>query len=100
MCKIISATLLTQSVRDQSIKCSDITEREFAVILSELSTVMRRVNEVEVIIGFHEAYGAVTLVRDETRCILLVDEAACLDRLWAEQAFLVGGLAADVAGRG
>ena len=75
-----------------------ITESEFAIILSELSDVLCQINMGETLIGHHERYGAITLVRDGSRCVALVD-TAYHDKFVAEQAFLLQGTTAKVAGR-
>ena len=82
-------------------ECRDITDREFELILAELSDVICKVNIIETVVGHHEKYGVTTtLIRDGSRHMTMVDHSAPLDRFLAEQAFLTNGVATRVAGRG
>ena len=81
-------------------ECRAITEREFKLILAELSNVVCQVNLAETIVGHHEQYGVTTLVRDGFRRIALVDHSVPLDRFLAEQAFLADGAITGVIGHG
>ena len=81
-------------------QCREISGRQFELVLGELTGVSREGGAVEAFRGRHRLFGATVLVRDGSRCMALVHDPTCLDRLLAEHAFLEDGTAGAVAGRG
>lgn len=69
----------------------NITEREFDLILSELTGLMCEVDLGETFIGHHARYGAVTLVRDGSGYIAAAEKMTGLDSFLVEQGLLVNG---------
>ena len=77
----------------------DVSERVFDVIRSELLAVSRTDKLVETIKGQHATYGATVLVRDGSRCMVVVDNPTGLDRFLAVQAFLDDSTTTRASGR-
>ena len=66
--------------------CRDISEAEFDRIVAELVQAKHQGDDIEMVTGRHEDHGAVILIRDATRCMVLVDEPAHLERVRDETA--------------
>ena len=80
----------------------DITERDYEIVAAELRDLMHRGGPVESVQGLHPMHGRTLLVRDASRCMILVEDATGLDRMVITNAFIEGGAvlsSATVAGR-
>ena len=64
--------------------CRDITEAEFDQIVAELVQAKHQGDDIEMVTGRHKDHGEVVLIRDATRCMVLVDEPAHLDAAHAD----------------
>lgn len=73
----------------------NITEREFDLILSELTDLICEISLGETFIGYHARCGAVTLVRDGSGCIGLAEEMTHFDNFLARQRLPVNGGAVE-----
>ena len=72
--------------------CRDIAEAEFEMIAAELADAKAQGDEVELITGQHKDHGAVVLIRDATRCLILVDEPAHLEAAQADSSTSDGAI--------
>ena len=63
--------------------CRDITEAQFESIAPELADAKVQGDEVGLITGQHKDHGTVMLIRDGTRCMILVDEPSHFDKAHA-----------------
>ena len=72
--------------------CRDITDLAFEVISGDLIHVERKHGPIETVNGTHPEFGASVLLRDASRCMVLVERPASLDLTLAELACRSGCL--------
>ena len=80
--------------------CRDITEAEFDQIVAELVQAKHQGDDIEMVTGRHKDHGAVILIRDATRCMILVDEPSHFDRAHTGITALDGGIVESDPGPG
>lgn len=59
--------------------CRDISGDDFDMIAGELVDVKRANGDFETVTGIHKHHGVTILIRDNTRCWAVVDDAKAID---------------------
>ena len=67
----------------------DITDADFDHIVSQLTSIEHQPGSIETVTGHHPDYGRTILLRDASRCLVVVDDPQMIDRLRS------GGLSAE-----
>ena len=61
--------------------CRDITNADFDHIACDLTDIERQPGGIETVTGRHPVYGMTILLRDNSRCLAVVDNPETIDRL-------------------
>lgn len=59
--------------------CRDISEHEFDSIAPELVNIERQSGYIRTVTGRHPDFGETILLRDGTRCLVVVEDPTLLD---------------------